>query len=70
MIYLVKHSRLGNKNVTRKFSNIMDGVNQAMFLVMHQIIKYVLETRNLELKLELKSSEKEPWDIVFFSNSN
>ena len=30
----------------------MDGLNQAVFLEMHWVIKYVLYTRSLELKLE------------------
>ena len=38
----------------------MDGVNQAAFLQMQQVIKYILETRSLGLKLEQKESDKEP----------
>ena len=48
----------------------MDGVNKAAFLEMHWVIKYVLDTKNLGLKLEPKENEKEPWDVVCFSDSD
>ena len=45
-------------------------VHQVAFLKMYQVLKYVLDTKNLGLKLEPNSDEEEPWDIVYFSNSD
>ena len=57
-------------NVTQELSEIMGGENQAAFLEMHQVIKYVINTRSLGLKQEPKGSEKEPLEIVCFSDSD
>ena len=42
----------------------------ASFLKMHKIFKYVLDMRDLGMKLELNRNNKESWDIVCFSNSD
>ena len=43
-----------------RLSKVMDGANQAAFLEMHQVIKYLIDTKSIGLKLELKGSKKEP----------
>ena len=37
---------------------------------MHCVVKYVLDSRNLVLKIEPNRNKKEPWDSVCFSYSN
>ena len=44
--------------------------NQAAFLEMHQVIKYVLNGRSHGLKLEPNMHEKELWDIVHLGDSD
>ena len=66
----MKHSQINIANVTQVLSKVMDCVNQAAFLQMYSVIKYAPNIRCLGLKLEPKGSEKEPWKIVYFSNSD
>ena len=47
-------------NVTQELSKLNDGTN---------VIKDVLDPRNFCLKLEPLRSEKDPWEIMCFSNS-
>ena len=68
--YLIKYSRLDIANATEELSKANDSANQAAFLEMHHVMKYVLNTRHLELKLESSRNEKEPWDIICFDESN
>ena len=70
LLYLDNHSRPDISNATQELSRDMDGVNQAAFLKMHHVIKYVLNTRNNKLELEPSMNEKEPWDILCFNNSD
>ena len=55
----MKHLKPNITNATQELSKVMDGANQAVFFKMHQIIRYVLDTRSLGLKLEPKE-KKEP----------
>ena len=45
-------------------------MSQAAFFEMHYVIKYVLDTRNIGLKLEPIEYKKEPWNTVCFRSSN
>ena len=36
---------------------------------MHHVIKYVLDTKNLGLKIEPNLDKDEPWNLVSFCNS-
>ena len=47
----------------------MDGAKLAAFLEMHHMTKYILDTRNLGLKIEPNRIKNEPWDILYFSDS-
>ena len=44
-------------------SKVIDHANQTVFFDIHQVIKYVFNTRSLGLKLESKRSEKEMWTL-------
>ena len=70
LLNLEEHSWPDIANMTQELSKIVDGENQAAFLEIHQVIKYVLHSRSLELKLEPNGSEKEPHDIVCFIDND
>ena len=57
---LVKHSRPNIANVTWKMSKGNDRVIEVAFCEMYNVIKYVLDTKNLELKIESTEAEKDP----------
>ena len=55
-----KQSRTDIAHSMWEISKVMDGVNPAMFLEMHCMIKYTLDTKNLRLKIEQNGNEEEP----------
>ena len=63
LIYLVKHSCPDIYNAVRDLSKVLDGASPAAFKEMHRAINYVLENKNLGLKLEPNSFKRAPWDL-------
>ena len=61
LLYLVKHSRPDIANVTRELSKANNGVNPAMYKELLRMIKYVVETENLGLRLEPMGNSNESW---------
>ncbi len=49
LLYLAKHLHANIANAVRKISKVLDGANMAAYKEMHQVSKYVLETRDLGL---------------------
>ena len=49
---------------------MVDGPNQKAFLKMYHVIKHLLETKNLGLKIELNENEKKLCKIICFSFSH
>ena len=70
LLYLMEHSRPDVANFTGKLSKAVDGTNQAAFLKMHHNINYILNMKNLTLKLEPSGNEKELLFMVYFSDRN
>ena len=70
LLYLMKYSRPNIAKSTWELSNIIDGANQTVFLEIHLVITYLVNIRSMELKLESKVREKEPGNIVCFSDSD
>ena len=70
LLYLVKHSCPDHANTTRELSKANDGLNPAAYKELLIVIKYVLNTKNLWLKIEPTGNSNEPWEIVCFSNSD
>ena len=68
--YLVKHLRPYLANVTRELSKANDAVNPAAYKELLRVIKYVIDMKNLGLKIEPTGNSNEPWEIVSFSNSD
>jgi hypothetical protein len=54
LLYLVKHSRPDIANATRELSKVADGATQAHFKYLLRVIKYVLDSGEVGLKLKPK----------------
>ena len=70
LLYFFKHSRPDIANATQELSKRNDGVNSVAFCKFHHVFKYVLNIKNFGLKMEPFRNKNEPWEIVYFSNSN
>ena len=69
LLYLVKHSHPNLANMTRKLSKANHGANPATYKELQCVIKYVIDMKNLEIKMEPTRNTHEPREIVCFSNS-
>ncbi len=70
LLYLVMHSRSDIANAVRELSKVLDGANVAAYKEMHQVIKYVLDTRDLGLHIEPSQGSEQPWELICFSDSD
>ena len=70
LLYLVKQSRPDIAIMTGELSKVNDCVNPAAFCKLLHVIRYVLVTKNLCLKLEPSGDASEPWKIVCFNDSD
>ncbi len=70
LLWLVKHSRPNIANPVRELSKCLDGATEASFKQMLYIIKYVLDTKDMGLKMEPTRHQDGPWKLICFSNSN
>ena len=59
LLYLVKHSRPDIANCVRELSEVLEGTTDCTFNEMLRIIKYVLDTNKLGLKIE--PDDKASW---------
>ena len=69
-LYLVKHSCPDLAHLTREPSKANDGANTSANKELLHVIKYVINTKNLGLKIEPMGNSNKPWEIVCFSNSD
>ena len=70
LLYLVKHSHPNLANTTRELLKANDGANPAAYKELLHPINYVLDRKNLGLKIELMGNSNKPWEIVCFGNSD
>ena len=70
LLYLVKHSRPDIANCVRELSKCLDGSTEACNKEMHRVIKYVLDTKDMGLKLWPTGVMGEPWRMVVFTDSD
>ena len=71
LLYLVKHSQPDIANCIRELSKVLDGATQGSYKEMLRVIKYVLDTKTLGLKIEPDNKPKgTPWNIVCFTDSD
>jgi hypothetical protein len=71
LLYLVKHSRPDIANVVRELSKVMDGATLAAMKEMKRVIKFVMDTKHLGLKMEPKTPDNDKmWDLVIYCDSD
>ena len=71
LLWLVKHSRPDIANSVRELSKVLDGPTEAAQKEMLRGIKYVLDTKDQDLKLfPKKVNQKKAWELVCFSDSD
>ena len=70
LLYLVKHLHLDLTNMTRELSKANDGSNPAAYKELLSVIRYVLDMKNLGLKIEHTGNSNKPWEIICFSVSD
>ena len=70
LLYLMKHSRPNIADVTRELSKANNEVNPAAYKELLHVIKYVIETENLGLRLEPTGNSNKPWEIICFNNND
>jgi hypothetical protein len=71
LLYLVKHSRPDISNAVRELSKSMDGANMAAYKELKRVIKFVLDTKTMGLKMNPKiNTDISEWDIVVYTDSD
>jgi len=71
LLYLVKHTRPDIANCVRELAKVLDKATIPAFKEMKRVLKYVLDTRNLALKLSPRlETEETTWKIYAYSNSD
>ena len=69
LLYLTKHSRPDIANAVRELSKSMDGASKLQFREMLRVIKFVLDTKDLGLKM-VPTLHEEIWHLEVFSDSD
>jgi hypothetical protein len=69
LLYLVKHSRPDMANAVRELTKVLDGVTPAHWQAMLRVIKYVIDTKMLALKLKPNFSKENKIHIEAYSGS-
>ena len=70
LLYLVKHTRPDIANAVRELSKCLDNTSPAAYKELLKVIKYVLDTKNLALKVELSNLNNEEWEMVMYLYSD
>ena len=68
MLYLTKHSRPDIANADRELSKSMDGASKLQYREMLRVIKFVLDTKDLGLKM-VPTLHEGIWNLESFSDS-
>ena len=69
LLYLTRHSRPDIANVVQKLSKSMDGDSKLQFREMLQVIKFILDTKDLSLKM-VPTLHSRIWQLEAFSDSD
>jgi hypothetical protein len=70
LLYLIKHSRLDIMNAVRELTKVLGKFTQAAYKKMLRCIKFVLDTKDLGLKVKPSLSSNEQWKIEVYSDSD
>lgn len=72
LLQFIKYSRPDIGNGVRELAKCMDGATPAAFNEMKRILKYVIDTKYLGLKLhpKLPETDKDKWQMTVYTNSD
>ena len=70
LLFLVKHSRPDIANAVRELSKALDCPSPAAYKEMLRVVKFVLDTRNLGIKVAPTPLINDEWIVVAFSDSD
>jgi len=71
LLFLIKHSRPDIANTVRELTKVLDGASPAAYKELKRVIKYVLDTEKLALKIEPKvENGKGKWTMLIYSDSD
>lgn len=70
LLYLVKWSRPDIANATRELAKLMDGATLAAEKELFRIIKYVLDTKDLGLKVDPVFGDDFRWELMVYTDSD
>jgi ADP-heptose:LPS heptosyltransferase len=69
LLFPIKHSRPDIANTVRELTKVLDGVSPAAHKELKRVIKYVLDTEKLALKIQ-PEVQTGKWSMVVYSNSD
>jgi hypothetical protein len=71
LLYCTKHSRPDISNSVRELTKLLDGATPVAFKEMLRIIKFVLDTSTLGLRIEPKCPDGDlTWNLIVYSDSD
>ena len=71
MLFLIKHSRPDIANTVRELTKVLDGASPAAFKELKRVIKYVLDTEKLGLKIQPEvENGRGKWTMVTYLDSD
>ena len=70
LLSLVKHSCPNLADMTRELSKANDFANPAAYKKLLHVIKYLIKTKNIGLKIKCTRDSSEPWKIICYSDSD
>ena len=71
LLFLLKYSQPCLANLLRELSKVLDCLTEAAWKELHQLNKFVLDTKEYGLKVEPKIEEfDKSWTITVFSDSD
>ena len=71
LLYLVKRSQQDIADCMRELSKVLDGPTELSYREMLRCVMYVLDSKDLGLRLKLNGTPKgEPWGIVCYLDSD
>ena len=69
LLFLVKHTRPDIANAVRELSKALDCRSPAAYKEILRVVKFVLDTRNLGIKVAPTPLINDEWIVVEFSDS-
>jgi len=70
LLYFVKHTRPDIANAVRELSKALDCPSPAAYKEMMRVIKFVLDTRSLAIKVAPSELSDDEWIVLAYSDSN